>query len=167
MRRWKWYYRWINNNVTLEEAEKEVFNNKKNEPDSLFSDYGQTENAFGGESLFEDTGPTVSVFNTDTSGYLPAVGGFLSNGAYAWYSNIGGREVNEDCVKSGTFKDNFIAVVADGLGGEVVVAVEQVERALPLDRPALARIARVRESRKLLIEQELRGHARRARGIAR
>ena len=104
--------------MTLEEAEKEVFNNKKNEPDSLFSDYGQTENAFGGESLFEDTGPTVSVFNTDTSGYLPAVGGFLSNGAYAWYSNIGGREVNEDCVKSGTFKDNFIAVVADGLGGE-------------------------------------------------
>ena len=95
-----------------------MFDNKKNEPDSVFGDYGQTENAFGGGSIFEDTGPTVSVFGTDLSGYLPAVGGYLQNGAYAWYSNIGGREVNEDCVKTGTFKGNFVAVVADGLGGE-------------------------------------------------
>lgn len=94
-----------------------MFNNKKNEPDSLFSDYGQTESAFGGGSIIEDTGPTVSVFGTDLSGFMPAVGGYLQNGAYAWYSEIGGREINEDCVQAGSFNGNFIAVVADGLGG--------------------------------------------------
>ena len=58
--------------MTLEEAEKEVFNNKKNEPDSLFSDYGQTENAFGGESLFEDSKTPVRPYRFSTL-TLPAI----------------------------------------------------------------------------------------------
>ena len=95
--------------MTLEEAEKEVFNNKKNEP---------TESVFGNQSIFEDSGPTVSVFSSGFSALTPARERYLPNGACAWYSNIGGREVNEDSVQVGSFKDSVIAVVADGLGGE-------------------------------------------------
>ena len=72
-----------------------MFNNKKKEPDSVFSDYSPTESVFGNQSIFEDSGPTVSVFSSGFSALTPARERYLPNGACAWYSNIGGREVNE------------------------------------------------------------------------
>lgn len=42
----------------------------------------------------------------------------MYKGVYARYSDIGGREKNEDKVQAGYFKGNLVAIVADGLGGE-------------------------------------------------
>ena len=92
-----------------------MFNNKKKEPDSVFSDYSPTESVFGNQSIFEDSGPTVSVFSSGFSALTPARERYLPNGACAWYSNIGGREVTEDseiiceslmkCGSDGSFPD--------------------------------------------------------------
>ena len=95
-----------------------MFNNKKKESDGVLGDHTPAESAFGNQSIFEDSGPTVSVFSSGLSSLMPAVEGYLQSGAYAWYSSIGGREVNEDSVKIGSFNGNIIAVAADGLGGE-------------------------------------------------